>query len=640
MRPEERLEVMKNEETNIEPVPMLDVSPEMQGVDIHLERARETLDDKFGENGIRRVLFVVPPDADEASFNFNTGKRGRYWNYPPYGLGLMASHVRADGIEVEIINLNNAILEACRLSKTEDAFDYQEILESGLRKAIETFKPDLLGVTCMFSQTHPSTVDVCQRLERLAPCTPQALGGVHISNAFMGGATRAGLVAAFPMVDFLFTFEAEIAFRDFVQIVNGRKKTRKLSQVAFFLDGEGLYFTHQRKPAGKDLDVMPDYGIMDVGKLNDNGKIGGFFSLVDAGRKFATVLSNRGCRAQCTFCSVRNFNGVGVRGRSVQSVIDELLYLRTEHDIRHVMWLDDDLLYNSSRAINLFNEMVRQDVDMTWDCTNGVIASSCTEEMMQAAADSGCIGLNIGMETGNPEILRRIKKPGSVKNFMKAAEALRRVEQINARVFIMIGFPGETYGMIQDTIDVVREMDLDWCNVFILQPLPNTPIFDQMMSDGLIGNVDFGEIRFTTGAYGTLRKKADKVRDMLSIDFKDAFSSRRMDEMPTAGDLDDVWAYMNFHLNFARLFRENREAKLLQQSKWLRNITTLIAPDNAFAQYFQGYLSHKLDGHIDQVLIDGLEEKVSRMPYWQDRLNEFNLSPNDLRTQTFPVAVG
>ena len=72
---------------------------------------------------------------------------------------------------------------------------------------------------------------------------------------------------------------------------------------------------------------------------------------------------------------------------------------------------------------------------MTWDCTNGVIAASCTDEVVAAAAESGCIGLNIGMESGNPEILKKIKKPGKVRNFLRAADILRKYPQINARVF-------------------------------------------------------------------------------------------------------------------------------------------------------------------------------------------------------------
>ena len=69
------------------------------------------------------------------------------------------------------------------------------------------------------------------------------------------------------------------------------------------------------------------------------------------------------------------------------------------------MWLDDDLLYNTKRTINLFNEMVKQNVDITWDASNGVIASSVTDEIMSAAEESGCLGVVIGMESGNPEIV-------------------------------------------------------------------------------------------------------------------------------------------------------------------------------------------------------------------------------------------
>ena len=72
-------------------------------------------------------------------------------------------------------------------------------------------------------------------------------------------------------------------------------------------------------------------------------------AIADRGQ-FATVLSNRGCRAQCTFCSVRNFNGVSVRQRSVESVLDELELLKDRYGIGHFVWLDDDLLKDHRRA--------------------------------------------------------------------------------------------------------------------------------------------------------------------------------------------------------------------------------------------------------------------------------------------------
>ena len=54
-------------------------------------------------------------------------------------------------------------------------------------------------------------------------------------------------------------------------------------------------------------------------------------------------------------------------------------------------------------------------------------------------SNSGCIALNIGMESGNREILKQIKKPGTVETFLKAAEVLRDFPEIHSRVFLMIG---------------------------------------------------------------------------------------------------------------------------------------------------------------------------------------------------------
>ena len=80
---------------------------------------------------------------------------------------------------------------------------------------------------------------------------------------------------------------------------------------------------------------------------------------------------------------------------------------------------------------------------------------------MEASSESGCIAINIGMESGNPQILRQIKKPGTVKNFLKAAEVLREFPQIHSSVFLIVGFPEETVSMINDTLTVATEMDLD-----------------------------------------------------------------------------------------------------------------------------------------------------------------------------------
>ena len=69
----------------------------------------------------------------------------------------------------------------------------------------------------------------------------------------------------------------------------------------------------------------------------------------------------------------------------------------------------------------------------------------------------------------------------------------------------MIGFPNETYQQILDTINVSKQMNMDWNYITPLQPLPNTPIFDEMVEDNLAGTEAFGDIKyFVGGGYSSI----------------------------------------------------------------------------------------------------------------------------------------
>ena len=87
---------------------------------------------------------------------------------------------------------------------------------------------------------------------------------------------------------------------------------------------------------------------------------------------------------------------------------DELAYLKEYHGVNHVMWLDDDLLFDRERTIGMFNEMIKRNLKITWDASNGIIASALKDEVLDAAAESGCIGMHFGIESGSDKILREV----------------------------------------------------------------------------------------------------------------------------------------------------------------------------------------------------------------------------------------
>ncbi len=595
------------------------------------QNIRQIIQEIIGKNSIERVLLVNPPDADSDLFQVDVAKRGRYTNYSPYGLGMLAATMRKIGIEVKICNLNHTVLKAAKNHKNGD-FNHDKVWKTELEAILEEFMPDLVGVTCMFTMTHKSFQHVCEFIHHKGHVI--AAGGVHVSN----DVNR--VLDDIPAIAFAFLREGEQALNNFIEFINNDAPVSILGQIVINSriggNTERNHLTRECPPASDMINLAPAIDLLEINEYSSVGTIGAFYYFKPKDTVFSTVLSNRGCRAQCTFCSVRNFNGKGVRGRDYMLVVDEIEQLVVEEGMGHFMWLDDDLLKDHKRALSMFSEIERRNLPVTWDATNGLIASSCSEELIDAMAKSGCIAVNIGMESGNRKILREIRKPGTLENFIKAAQNFRKFPQIHTSVLLMLGFPGETFSMINDTIDVAKEMDCDWYRITPLQPLPNTPIYDSMIAQGLIKPDVLTETRFMGGSYGK-QAEIEKGLRMVDDNFFTSFNGYLPDAIPSSEQITDIWFYANYQLNFKRVFYEKRPEKINQLNNLFVAMSDIIAPENGFALYFLGYLEYLAKGKTSENLINRLKQRLETSEYWSQRLTAFGLSVEDLVLRKFPI---
>ena len=201
------------------------LSPEM------VQAVSQKLAQSFGGRPLKRVLMIVPPDADRTMFNVATARRGRYWNYPPYGFGLLAAQLRQLGVDCEVINLNNSVLRAAQECTGPASFDFDKAWREPLAKVHEDSRPDLVCITCMFSQTHKSLLKVVAELRHVLPDVPIAAGGVHITNSLSTDSTRDQLVKDLSEVDYFFLYEADLALRRFAETLDGSSPVEALSQI-------------------------------------------------------------------------------------------------------------------------------------------------------------------------------------------------------------------------------------------------------------------------------------------------------------------------------------------------------------------------------------------------------------------------
>ena len=273
-------------------------------------------------------------------------------------MAVLCKVLKSRGYDVKIVDFNFEVLSTIKNKKEViDDKAAQKIVEkfwkNSLKSTISKFQPDLVGLTCMFTMGHEQLIRTSNFIRKQYKHMPIIVGGVHITNApeFVLRETNS--------IDFASLYESDVSFCDIVDVINKKADKDKLNQVASIVKDSYIAIEERSPPDSEELNIIPDYDELPVGEYSLLGEVGSYIPWLPSKPKAASVLTNRGCRARCSFCSVRNFNGKSVRSRDVSSVVAEISKLKKDYEISHIVWIDDDLFFRQSRAINLFNEMAK-----------------------------------------------------------------------------------------------------------------------------------------------------------------------------------------------------------------------------------------------------------------------------------------
>ena len=591
---------------------------------------------KLFPNGCTRILFVNPPNVPEEDYNVAVAKDNRYPVYPPTGFATLSAALQSRGYareNIDILDLN--LLMQMSLKKDPDAFRY-DFWKDVLKKKIEEFKPDAVGLTCMFTIYWRQTRRIAEFIKDFNPSLPVLAGGVHTSDTVGLVKESADIDLVYGRAfDMIYLYEGNTSFPDILDFINGNAGDEKLLQVAL-QDGDNFFSIATRAlKTSENMNLIPDYHDLPIGEYAPaHGRIGTYYWLWPEGTRAATVNSNIGCRAHCSFCSVELFNGRGiVFTRDPQNVADELQMLKEKYGISHFMWLDDDLLHGEKRTIALFNEMVRRNLNMTWDASNGIIASAMTEEIAAAMAESGCIGISIGIESGNAERLKAVYKPSGIKHFYRCAEILHKYPQIFVKALLMCGFPPiperGLYGTISeelDTVNLMRDLNLDWGTIQPLNYIPGVEITNHALEQGKIDKkslIDGTERPFVGSTGGQIKR--EKQEEMHAERFENLLlgDSSRISE---AHEIKDIWFAMDFLINYERLPNENNPIKLQMLRKLFINICDKTHHTNALGNLYFAVIESKL-GNISEAerRLALAEQFAGDSAFWRVRFEALNL---------------
>src|SRR5947209_2541009 len=200
---------------------------------------------------------------------------------------------------------------------------------------------------------------------------------------------------------------------------------------------------------------------------------------------YVSFYTGRGCPAKCTFCLwPQTIGGHKYRTKSPEAVGKEMEEGKALFGSRVREWMfdDDTFTIDRQRAVEISHGLKR--LKLTWSCN---ARAHVDYDTLKTLRDNGLRLLLVGFESGNQEILNRIKK--GIKLDM-AREFMANCRKLGIKVHgtFIIGLPIETQETIEETIRFAQELDPHTIQVSIAAPYPGTELYDQAVANGWLDN--------------------------------------------------------------------------------------------------------------------------------------------------------
>jgi radical SAM superfamily enzyme YgiQ (UPF0313 family) len=367
--------------------------------------------------------------------------------HPHLGLLALAAAAETDGHHVQVYDPKRG-LKWGQLS-------YDSTLYERVALEICGKDPDVVGFTtlgCSFI----FAVGVARRLKNLQPGLPILLGGPHATML------HREILERFPQFDVVVRYEADETFASVLRALEGRCFER-IPGISWRASDSlpKLCFT-DGKPKVADLDTLPITSY-------------DYYPVSDLGLDLMRIEAGRGCPFACTFCSTAGFFQRSFRLKSAERLVLELDLLRTQYGVFDFK-LDHDLFTVNRRKVIEFCEAVRGR-GYRWRASARV--DCVDEELLTTMAESGCVGLYFGIETGSARMQQICQKRLDLDLVQPVLDVSARLG-IETTASFITGYPEESEADQNDTVDMLGRCFRPGClpQLHILAPEPGTPMFE------------------------------------------------------------------------------------------------------------------------------------------------------------------
>jgi radical SAM superfamily enzyme YgiQ (UPF0313 family) len=268
-------------------------------------------------------------------------------------------------------------------------------------------------------------------------------------------------------VDYILRREWDYAVAELLETLDAGKSLEQIQGLTWKRK-DGTAAVNADRPYIDNLDALPfpAYDLVDLGT---------FYESVFVAFPAATMITSRGCPFNCMYCSYpQTIYGHRHRTMSPGRVVKEIEYLINDRGVKEIRIDDDTFNIDEKRAIEICKLMIERKVRVLFSVQ--ARPQLMTEELAAWLKRAGCRMVLYGVESGNDDILRKMRKRTS-KDEIRRGVRIAKKHGIDVLNCVMLGFYWDTPQTVEETMQFAFELNAEFTQVSSPTPLPGTDYY-------------------------------------------------------------------------------------------------------------------------------------------------------------------
>lgn len=360
-----------------------------------------------------RVLFITPFNCDLL-----------HAVSLPLGLISIASNLQSHGHIAKILDLS--------------------VKHVSLKKEVDAFSPDIIGISVSSQKHINGAVEVSKKLKNKG--VPIVWGGTFCDVADTNVLLQSG------MMDYLSFCEGEATWLDIMNALENGDSLETIKGLAYLSDDNKVVITPEREFV--DLTKLPmlDYSLVDVNAYSQ---------YLYGCKKLMYVYLSKGCPAKCTFCANQLTHRYTYRRRSLEHFMKETEVLVKQYGVDGLYFGDEVCFLTKEQVYEVCDAFEKSKLKFFWGFQTRI--GILSEAEFQRCYDCGCRWIDFGVESGNKEQLKAMKKAIPYEEILPTFDICDKIGIISLANFI-IGLPGETEEQLRDTVNLAKAIKATQCS--------------------------------------------------------------------------------------------------------------------------------------------------------------------------------